>query len=123
LAGYEAYQFHDRDQSIVAVGSFNVLGTTDGSNTFVYDPAILSVVTRFAGTGEIVQSQFGNSQKPRTLFDLVDQHKIPELREVDPKTYSEYLPKLSTPFDLVPTPMTVPKLEASFLFNNFSMGK
>ncbi|MCE3015451.1 MAG: hypothetical protein ACK56W_06115 [Pirellula sp.] len=123
MAGYEAYQFHDREQSIVAVGSFNTLGTTDSKNHFVYDPAILGVVNRFAGTSEVVQSQFGTSQKPRILFDLVDRNKIPELREGDRKTQLEYLPKLSTPFDLVPTPMTVPKLEASFLFNNFTMGK
>ena len=123
LAGYEAYQFHDRDQSIVAVGSFNTLGTTDSNNAFVYDPAILSVVSRFAGTGGTVKSQFGISQKPRILFDLVEQRTIPELREGDRKTQLEYFTKLSTPFDLVPTPMTVPKLEATFMHNNFTMGK
>jgi hypothetical protein len=123
LAGYEAYQFHDRDQSIVAVGSFNTLGTTDSNNAFVYDPAILGVVSRFAGTGGTVKSQFGVSQKPRILFDLVEQRTIPELREGDRKTQLEYFTKLSTPFDLVPTPMTVPKLEATFMYNNFTMGK
>lgn len=123
LAGYEAYQFHDRDHSLVAVGSFNTLGTTDSKNKFVYDPAILGVVSRFAGTGATVQSQFGTSQAPRTLFQLVEQRTIPELREGDRKTQLEYFTKLSTPFDLVPTPMTVPKLEASFLYSNFTMGK
>ena len=36
--GYEAYEFHDRDKSIVCVGSFDSVGALRPDGVFVIDP-------------------------------------------------------------------------------------
>ncbi|MEM6689302.1 MAG: hypothetical protein AAF664_07750 [Planctomycetota bacterium] len=45
--GVEAYQFHDRDQSIVTVGAFDILGRELPGGGFEYDPEIVAVMRKF----------------------------------------------------------------------------
>ena len=71
-AGYEAYQYHDRSQSYVTVGSFNELGTTNNANQFVYSDRIQEIISRFGGTKKVTRSQYGQTQAPTLLFDLVE---------------------------------------------------
>ncbi len=123
-AGYEAYQFHDRTQSIITVGSFNELGKADQRNRFVYDPLIQDIVTRFGATSQVTRTQqFGATQTPRILFDLVSQKQIPELNEGDEKSRLRWLTKYTIPFDLRPTPMAAPKPAASSIYSGSLLGK
>ena len=108
-AGYEAYQFHDRTQSIVTVGSFNELGKNDQTNRFTYDSGIRDIAVRFGGTGQQTRTHYGVSQTPKVLFDLVDQKLIPELNEGSEKSKLKWFTKHSIPFDLSPKPIAVPK--------------
>lgn len=124
LAGYEAYQFHDRNQSIVCVGGFDNLGTTDKQNNFTYDPAILAVVNRFAGTAGVTHSQFGTSQTPRILLDdIVDSKIVPELQVADKKLRIQNFSKLTVAFDLVPIPRMIPKVQATAIYSDYALGK
>lgn len=123
LAGYEAYQFHDRTKSIVTVGSFNELGRDDKSNRFAYDPAIQAIVARFGATSKQTRSAYGLTQTPRLLFDLVEQKQIPEINEGNEKTKLKWFSKYSVAFDLKPTPMAVPKPAASSIYSGSLLGK
>lgn len=123
LAGYDAYQFHDRTQSIITVGSFNELGKADQRNRFVYDPLIQEIVARFGATTQVTRTQFGVSQTPRILFDLVSQKQIPELNVGDEKSRLRWFTKYAIPFDLKPTPMAVPKPAASSIYSGSLLGK
>jgi hypothetical protein len=122
-AGYEAYQYHDRTQSYVTVGSFDELGTADASNRFTYDSRIQEIINRFGATKKITKSQYGNTQTPTLLFDLVDQKLIPELNNKDSKALAENLRKYSIAFDLRPAPMAVPRMTASSIYGGSFLGK
>ena len=125
--GYDAYQFHDRDQSIVTVGSFDTLGNTDANNQFVYSKEIRDVVERFSPTGKLADTSeynlnLGKAVQPRTLLELVDQRKIRELRQGDRKEQLAYFSKLSVGFDYRPTPMAVPRYNASRIYAGSKLG-
>ncbi len=120
MAGYEAYQFHDRQQSIVTVGSFTQLGTADSTNKFIYDEAIRRVVSDFGGKASTTVSQFGVSQTPKTLLDKLDQRLIAQFLE---RHKDAVFTDLAIPFDLIPTPMMVPKLESSSIYSSYTLGK
>lgn len=47
--GFEAYEFHDRYQSIVTVGSFNSLGRQLPNGLFDSDPQIQAIMQHFQG--------------------------------------------------------------------------
>lgn len=127
-AGYEAYQFHDRNQSFVTVGSFDTLGTTDASNNFAYIQGIQEIVARFGQTGTVKNTNeygvnFGPAVQPRLLFDLVDQRVIPELNQGTRKEQLDYFKKLSVGFDLRPSPMAVPRYQTSRIYAGAIMGR
>ena len=126
-AGYEAYQFHDRDQSIVTVGGFDSLGAADTNNRFIYTQGIRDVIDRFAPKGQMADTSeynlnFGPAVQPRLLLELVDQRKIPELYQGTRKEQLVYFSKLSVGFDLRPTPMAVPRYNASRIYAGARLG-
>ncbi|MCE2784198.1 MAG: hypothetical protein LW699_04880 [Pirellula sp.] len=126
-AGYEAYQYHDREQSIVTVGGFEQLGTTDANNLFEYAPDIRAVMERFSTDGQIADTSkfdlnFGKVPQPRLLLDLVDQRKIPELYQGTRQEQLAYYSKLSIGFDLRPSPMAVPRYNASRIYAGSRLG-
>lgn len=123
-AGYEAYQFHDRYESIVCVGGFDELGKEMPDGQFQYTQGILDIVKRFGATGLKVQSKFGTSDQARLLLDdIVDSNKVPELKLSDRKAVMANFRKLSVPFDLVPMPIMIPKIEATSIYNSYTFGK
>ncbi|MCY2985512.1 MAG: hypothetical protein NTY15_17940 [Planctomycetota bacterium] len=122
-AGYEAYQFHDRSQSIVTVGSFNTLGKEDQRKNFSYDPLIQDIMKRFGGTSNLTRTrEFGNTQTPHILIDMIDAKKFPELSQGDEKSRNNWAAKYSIPFDIKPTPMVVPKSAAASIYSGSLLG-
>jgi hypothetical protein len=127
VAGYEAYQYHDREQSIVTVGGYDQLGTTDTTNRFVYSPEIRAVIERFSSDGNTADTSkfdlnFGKAVQPRLLLDLVDQRKIPELYQGTRQEQLAYYSKLSVGFDIKPTPMAIPRYTASRIYAGSRLG-
>jgi len=122
IAGWEAYQFHDRTQSIVTVGSFNVLGKEDQRKNFTYEPMIQEKINQFGGTSQVTRTKFGDTKTPRLLLELVPPNKIPELNQGNEKTRLQWLVKYSIPFDLKPTPMAVPKVAAASIYSGSLLG-
>ena len=84
--GVEAYQFHDRNQSIVTVGSFQTVGTKLNNGTFKFDDAILRVLEYYSA--EIKTDRSG----------------LPEPR---PKAIA------GVPYDPQSTPIEVPRYSVS----------
>jgi hypothetical protein len=122
-AGFEAYEFHDRNSSIVTIGSFDSLGSENEAGQFVYSPEILKAAQEFGGAKETRNSQYGPVPVPKNLLDIVNYRKIPELLS---GTEAEKLAKVkqySVPFDLEPKPMAIPRLETSKLYINSLLGK
>lgn len=126
-AGYEAYQYHDREQSIVTVGGFDQLGATDANNRFVYAADIRAVIERFSSDGQVADTSkydlnFGKAVQPRLLLDLVDQRKVPELYQGTRQEQLAYYSKLSVGFDLRVTPMAIPRYNASRIYAGSRLG-
>ena len=124
LAGYEAYQFHDRTQSYVTVGSFDELGSLDKQNRLVFSEGIKAIVERFGATKQVTKTMYGYTQTPRLLLDLVNENMLPELTAAkDGKTRGEWLAKYSVAFDLTPSPMSVPRTSSSSIYGGSFLGK
>lgn len=122
-AGYEAYEFHDRNMSIVTVGGFDSLGNGDSKGKFVYDPKIQKVIKEFGGAKDFKNSQVGPVPVARTLLDIVNYRKIPELNT---GTEAEKLVKVkrySVPFDPEPKPMAIPRPETNGLYSGSLLGR
>lgn len=127
-AGIEAYQFHDRTQSIVTVGSFDTLGSSDANNQFQYSPEIQKIVAKFGPSSNLRDTKelgynFGPAVQPRLLFDLVSQNQIPELKTGSRKDQLDHFRKLSIGFDVRPTPMAVPRYHASRIYAGAKLGR
>jgi hypothetical protein len=127
-AGIEAYQFHDRTQSIVTIGSFDALGTSDANNQFQYSPEIQKVIAKFGPSSNMRDTSefglnFGSAVQPRLLFDVVPQNQIPELTSGSRKEKLENFKKLSVGFDIRPTPMAVPRYHASRIYAGAKLGR
>ncbi len=82
--GYEAWEFHDRHASLVAIGSFDSVGTKRPDGTVELDPRIYKIMKTFA-------AEPGSS--------------VPGMPSIG------YIPKrlLGIPFDIQPMPIEVPK--------------
>jgi hypothetical protein len=82
--GKEAYQFHDRNRSLVTIGSFDTLGRELPDGGFEYDPAIRAVMNEYNAL---------NSEKAYAINGKgVAAHHVAMI-----------------PFDVKPTPIAVPK--------------
>ena len=122
-AGYEAYQFHDRTQSIVTVGSFNTLGKEDQRKNFSYDPMIQDVMKKFGGSSNLTRTrEWGATQTPRVLIEMIDARNVPELTQGDEKSKNNWIARYSIPFDLKPTPMAVPKAASTSIYSGSLLG-
>jgi hypothetical protein len=92
--GVEAYEFHDRVESIVTVGSFDSIGTPRDDGKIELSPAVRAVMDRYgATTANVLDSkqQAVSALKPRTTSKRI-------------------------PFDVQPWPVNVPKIPAATAF-------
>ncbi len=122
-AGYDAYQFHDRNMSVVTVGSFDSLGSENAQGQFVYASEIRQVIQEFGGAKEYRGSQMGPLPVAKTLLDIVPPKKIPELMAGSESERTSKVIKHSIPFDLEPKAMAIPKVETNRLYNGSLLGK
>jgi len=112
--GVEAYVFHDRDQSVVTVGSFNSLGAqrmADG--TIRYNPSVQAVINDFSplrpGAAPVQHAGFvqgrGRAQWRNQVYDA----EIAEDGYTGLSRNMRYRTFDGTPFDLQPTVIDVPR--------------
>lgn len=96
--GVEAYQFHDRTQSIVTIGSFENLGRELPGGDFEYDAPILAVMNEYRAFN--------------IDANLADQVKRQTTQGVPVKCVAERFP-----FDVQPMPIRVPKPSKRSLYS------
>ena len=65
--GIEAYEFHDRHESIVTVGSFNSLGTPRSDGRIEINPAILKLINTYSAKQQQLPGQAMAGLMPVTL--------------------------------------------------------
>ncbi len=122
-AGYEAYEFHDRSCSSVCVGNFESLGAVDASGTFVYSPEIMKVVADFGGVKDYRISQYGPVPVAKTLLDVVNYKKYPELTVGTEAEKMKKVKEYSLAFEANPKPIFVPKSGTKSLYNKSLLGR
>jgi hypothetical protein len=83
--GIEAYEFHDRYESMVTVGSFQTVGTPREDGKIEINPAVHRIIETYRAEKQNLGAMVG--LKPRMLDDI--------------------------PFDVQPQPVEVPREEAS----------
>ncbi len=121
--GVEAYQFHDRVSSIVTVGGFESIGGNNSEGVFAYDPRIQEVLRTFGGVRDVKGSQYGAVPVARTLLDVVNYRKIPELNTGTEKEKMKWVKKYSIPLDMTPTVMAIPKPETKSIYGGSLLGQ
>lgn len=85
--GVEAFEFHDRTESIVTVGSFDSIGSSGPDGQFTLHPRVEAIVHHFAASQQPLPSQV----TPHNALGL------------QPKSLN------GIPFDLQPVPVQVPR--------------
>ena len=87
----EAYEFHDRNESIVTVGSFDRVGVRQLDGKFQFDPTVYKIMSIYKAQRVPINNSSQNSFQPRALSGI--------------------------PFDIQPRPEFVPKrsIGSSFL--------
>ncbi|MEM0925742.1 MAG: hypothetical protein AAGJ83_06875 [Planctomycetota bacterium] len=84
--GEEAYQYHDRDRSIVTVGSFESLGRPYPNGGFEYAPEIRRVMSQYSAlNGNVAQRVPGHNGIAANHIAMI-------------------------PYDVQPTPIAIPKI-------------
>ena len=107
----------------VTIGSFDSLGSENAQGQFVYASDIRQTVQEFGGAKEYRPSQLGPMPVPKTLLDVVNYRKIPELTVGSESEKLAKVKQYSIPFDLEPKAMAIPRPETSKLYSNALLGR
>jgi hypothetical protein len=91
--GVEAYEFHDRNSSIVTVGSFNSVGSPRNDGKIEINPAIHKIIETYGAAKSVTKGQGGPTAR---------------LKEIN-----------KIPFDVQPIPIEVPRIGIS---NQYASG-
>ena len=98
---WQAYEFHDRDKSIVCVGSFDSLGNPRPDGTLEIDPQIQRIITTF---GLDQTASITGAQSRAKVVDVNYPSGTPAAQRKSPDLVL---------FDIVPKPMEVPRRSIS----------
>lgn len=122
--GHEAYQFHDRNSSMVTIGAFENIGQNNENGQFVYANDIQNIIRQFGGPKEMRPSQNGMTVPvAKTILDVLDYRKIAELNSGSEKEKLRLVKRYSIPLELNPTVMAVPKVEKKSIYGGSLLGQ
>jgi hypothetical protein len=85
--GYEAYEFHDRNSSIVTIGSFSNVGSKRQDGKIEINPQVHAVMKKFGAETNVEPGKPAQVGEPRKLAGI--------------------------PFDIQPMPVEVPQMGIS----------
>lgn len=120
--GYDAYEYHDRNSSMVCVGGFDSLGGTDADGVFHYSPEITATIETFGGTKGFETTKYGPLPVPKTLLDVAGAEKFPELREGTAAEKQDKMRKFCVPFDVTPKAIFVPRPATQTIYKQSLLG-
>jgi len=98
---WDAYEFHDRDKSIVCVGSFNSLGSMRPDGTLELDPRVQEILNTFGNDQALT---LAGGEKHGKAIDVAYPAGTPARLRKKPELIL---------FDLVPKPMEIPRRSIS----------
>ncbi len=101
MKGFEAYEFHDRNASIVTVGSFNSMGTPLPDGRTDLDPRIVQIIDTFRAkpSDKIINDPAAQGPFRYSGSDLALKAETKSLVGIN--------------FDIQPIPVQVPKMSLS----------
>lgn len=99
-AGIDAYEFHDHAASIVAVGSFESVGTKDADGVIQLDPRVLKVIEQYKARRVPTKERPDGTLAPRRLSEVIGTKSTAD----------------DIPFDVQPMVVEVPKRPTMSLF-------
>jgi hypothetical protein len=109
--GYEAYEFHDREKSVVCVGSFRRIGVEHPDGRLEMDPEVNKIIQQFTADPEVVQEGRKSSLglEGTKVFGIVSADPDAIRRHAEPK------PRMldGVPLDVEPQPFEVPRRSIS----------
>jgi hypothetical protein len=70
IKGYEAYEFHGRNESLVTVGSFDSIGTPGGDGTIRLDPRIEKIINTFRADDKVTPTNPTGQPTPQKLAGI-----------------------------------------------------
>ncbi len=112
--GWDAYEFHDRHESYVAVGSFDQAQTLPNGQLAITDRAARIIVNTFGATtpGNIFERPAAQDQR---LEEIQKQRFNNLLANQHGAVAEGFYPKrfVGMPFDIVPQPVVVPRRSIS----------
>jgi hypothetical protein len=118
--GVEAYEFHDRDKSVVCVGSFKRLGVEHPDGRLEMDPQVRQTIEQFTAppevlrTGRAAAQGLDGSQVAGAVF--ADASTIQRNAQPKPLMYD------GVPLDVEPQPFEVPKRSISGAYQRSMRG-
>ncbi len=65
--GIEAYEFHDRFESIVTIGSFETVGTPRQDGKIEINPAVLKIMNTYGAQRDALPNSSSQAVRPRSL--------------------------------------------------------
>jgi hypothetical protein len=68
--GVEAYEFHDRKESVVAVGSFESAGSADANGEVQIAPAVAAMIEKYRGKVKVMP-QFPQGQQGQVIPQVI----------------------------------------------------
>jgi len=95
--GVEAYQFHDRNRSLVTIGSFESLGQQSPGGKFQFTAEIRQIMQKYCAGGQAPPAEYKGSGVVANNIALI-------------------------PFDVRPTPIAVPRKSKRSLFIGNKLG-
>lgn len=123
--GFDAYEFHDRAESIVTVGSFDHVGERLANGQLAPTPDVQRIVQTFGAaydtpadplTGDDIRRELGANQMKQQFTQMLNTHDVQVAKNMNPKHVKIMNGKKVDriiPIDVYPHTIEVPKRSIS----------
>lgn len=123
--GYDAYEFHDRDESIVTIGSFDQVGQRLPNGQLAPSPDVQRIIQTFGAaydtpadplTGDDIRRERNAEQMKQQFTQMLNTHDVQVAKNMNPKHVKIMNGKKVEriiPIDIYPHTIDVPKQSIS----------
>jgi hypothetical protein len=128
--GYDAYEYHDRTESLVAIGSFEQVGERGANGQLVPSPEVLRIIQTFGAaydspadplTGDDIRRERNATQMKQQFTQMLNSHDVQAAANMNPKHVKIMNGKKVAriiPIDIYPHTIEVPKRSISGAYSS-----
>jgi len=128
--GYEAYEFHDRTESIVAIGSFDEVGQRLANGQLAPSPEVLRIIQKFGAaydspadplTGDDIRRERHATEMKQQFTQMLNTRDVQAAANMNPKHVKIMKGKKVEriiPIDVYPHTIEVPKQSVSGAYSS-----